>query len=50
MLAAFSTIRRYKMAIGDPSLYKGYLGGHNWITHTDEGALKYIQDTFDIQF
>jgi len=37
------------MAIGDPTLYKGYLGGHNWITHTDECALKYIQETFNIE-
>lgn len=37
------------MAIGDPTLFKGYLGGHNWITHTDEGALKYIKKTFDIK-
>jgi cyclopropane fatty-acyl-phospholipid synthase-like methyltransferase len=37
------------MAKGDPTLYKEYLGGHNWITHTDQGALKYIIDAFDIK-
>lgn len=37
------------MAYGDPTLYKGYLGGHGWITHTDEGALKYLKDTFGIK-
>jgi len=37
------------MAIGDPTLYKGYLGGHNWITHTDEGALRYLKDKFAIE-
>jgi hypothetical protein len=37
------------MAIGDPTLYKGYLGGHNWITHTDAGALEFLKETFDIK-
>jgi len=37
------------MAYGDPTLYKGYLGGHNWITHTDEGALKYMMEKFGIK-
>jgi hypothetical protein len=37
------------MAIGDPTLYRGYLGGHNWITHTDEGALKYLKNTLNIE-
>lgn len=37
------------MAIGDPTMYKGYMGGHNWITHTDEGALRYIQKLYDIK-
>lgn len=36
------------MAIGDPTLYKKYLGGHNWITHVDHGALKFLKDTFEI--
>jgi 2-polyprenyl-3-methyl-5-hydroxy-6-metoxy-1,4-benzoquinol methylase len=37
------------MALGDPTLYKGYLGGHNWITHSDSGALKYIIDKFGVK-
>ena len=37
------------MAYGDPTLYKGYLGGHNWITHVDEGALKYMIKKFNIK-
>lgn len=37
------------MALGDPTLYKGYLGGHNWVTHTDEGALSYIRNKYDIK-
>lgn len=37
------------MAIGDPTLYKGYLGGHNWITHTDEGAIVVLKEKFNIK-
>lgn len=37
------------MAKGDPTLYNGYLGGHNWITHTDKGSLEYIKNKFDIK-
>ena len=37
------------MALGDPTLYKGYLGGHDWVTHTDQGALQYMIDKFNIQ-
>jgi len=37
------------MALGDPTLYKGYLGGHNWITHIDRGALEYIKNKYNIQ-
>lgn len=37
------------MAVGDPSLYKGYLGGHDWITHTDEGALKYVKENLGVK-
>jgi cyclopropane fatty-acyl-phospholipid synthase-like methyltransferase len=37
------------MAYGDPTLYKGYLGGHNWITHTDCGSLEYMIEKFDIK-
>lgn len=37
------------MAYGDPTLYNGYLGGHNWITHIDEGALKYMIEKFSIK-
>lgn len=37
------------MAYGDPTMYKGYLGGHNWITHVDEGALKYFRDELNVK-
>ena len=36
------------MAVGDPTLYKGYLGGHDWVTHTDEGALKFAQEELGV--
>jgi cyclopropane fatty-acyl-phospholipid synthase-like methyltransferase len=31
-----------------PTMYKGYLGGHNWINNTDRGALEYLKKTLDI--
>lgn len=37
------------MAYGDPTLYNGYLGGHNWITHTDEGVLKFMINEYQIK-
>jgi hypothetical protein len=37
------------MAVGDPTMYKGYLGGHNWITHTDYDTLSYLKTKFDIK-
>lgn len=40
---------RNDMALGDPTLYKGYLGGHMWITHTDKGSLQYMIDNFGIK-
>ena len=29
-------------------MYNGYLGGHAWITHTDQGALNAIMEKFSI--
>lgn len=37
------------MAVGDPTLYKGYLGGHDWVTHVDEGALKYVKENLGVK-
>jgi len=37
------------MAVGDPTLYKGYLGGHDWVTHTDEGSLQYAIEKYNIK-
>jgi cyclopropane fatty-acyl-phospholipid synthase-like methyltransferase len=30
-------------------LYEGHLGGHAWITHTDQGALEYIKNKYNIE-
>lgn len=37
------------MAKGDPTMYKGYLGGHDWKTHTDQGALQYLINQYSIR-
>lgn len=37
------------MAIGDPVLYDGYLGGHEWVTHVDRGVLEICHAQFNIK-
>lgn len=36
------------MAYGDPTMYEGYLGGHNWVTHTDEGSLRFVKEELSV--